>query len=198
MYLAIATILVCGLSVAWIAGSVDHKNASKILVWDSNDSGIFSHFFQLKYVNSVAKSVGRSLTVATFSTAHNNGTTISLCNVFDLPHISCQQPNTRNKNCFSKFNKAFQSSTKNTICFRGLLWGNSGVVPARQRLNVMVMKPFLNFQNPYKKKYDIVHEMVMDLMQQHIKAVLAEQELRNRYTVVHWRRGDQVHSLPHI
>ena len=41
-------------------------------VWESNESGIFSHLFQLKFVRNVAAALNRSLSIASFSTSHNS------------------------------------------------------------------------------------------------------------------------------
>jgi len=82
--------------------------------------------------------------------------------------------------CYNFLNSHFDS-TEALVCFKGLFWGKTGVVPDKYRLAIIDLEPRLDFAPRHKQRLGVVQKELERLAGNN-----------NSYTVVHWRRGDQL------
>lgn len=164
-----------------------NSSEGKQLLWLSNQSGLFSQFLQLRQMVRHAARFNRQLVVANFSSTHFNHS-LSLCDVFVLPKsITCnytRPDNSTVSSCLTSLSTVGSrvlKSNRSFVCFKGYLWGKKGHIPPNKRLQLMISPPRLSFQQKYQLSY-----------QTRIFPVLPNSN--GLYTVVHWRRGDQLTS----
>ena len=163
----------------------------KTLLWVSNPSGLFSQFLQLREMLRLSAQYRRQLIVANFTSSHFVGS-LSLCHVFNLSSVaSCYMGPLKNatasqcRNSLSAHSQEFKARTSNktAVCLnKGLLFGSKGKISDPKRLQLMNSPPKLSFLAHFTQTYNT-------LIRPRIPVDPAGQ-----YTVVHWRRGDQLQT----
>src|SRR5688500_874351 len=56
----------------------------KTLIWQSNNAGLFSHFFQTKYMYALAANLSRTLTIALYTDSTHAKDSVVLCDIFNF------------------------------------------------------------------------------------------------------------------
>ncbi len=127
---------------------------TKNLIWNSNDAGLFSHFFQTKYMNQVAKSLNRTLIIVPYhDTVHaKNISHVNLCDIFDFSKEQITCPQNRSDimpllkmRCSKLFSSLEHQTTMKNVCFNGKIFGTSGIVSLEDRLAINNVTPRLKF-----------------------------------------------------
>ena len=151
-----------------ISSKVSVFNNKRNLYWVSNNAGLFSHFFQIKYLYATAIKWHRNLVIIPYKTIHltdlkknNKSIAINLCDIFVLnddskssQSISCKKSlKISAMKCYPKFRSLQRFSHLKDVCFSGRVWGKSGVIPLHQKLEIMNLHPKLNFQIKYINKF---------------------------------------------
>jgi hypothetical protein len=160
------------------------------VLWVSNPSGIFSQFLQLRQMlrNAERHKLGR-VVLSNFTSTHFN-TSHSLCDMFDLARsVSCNISAVTNvtlSTCLKTMiglgsKRAKLNST--SMCFRGQVFGSKGTISKTKRLQLMTWRPKLAFAPRY-----------VSLYRKRLQPLLISRGGGNNFTVVHWRRGDQLSS----
>ena len=161
-----------------------HNNT---LLWIPNKSGLFSQFFQLRQMVRHAHRYNRRLVVANFTSSHF-ADALSLCNIFDLPAaITCDkmrlnpERNRTLSTCHTSFSARVFRGNASSLCYKGYLFGKKGLVTEHKRLLLITGEPKVRLRPKYALLYS-----------QHVEPRLAALAQQGPYTVVHWRRGDQL------
>ena len=164
-------------------------NDNKTLLWVTNRSGLFSQFFQLRQMVRYAHRFKRHLVIGNFTSLHFRETT-NLCDVFDLPStigcdkesLSAEDGNRTLASCLTSFSaKAFRTNNMTKLCFKGYLFGSRGLVSDQKRVHLVEGHPKIRFRERYLQLFD-----------EHVQPRLNALTRGAPYTVVHWRRGDQL------
>lgn len=158
---------------------VENHLLSSKLYWVSNTAGLFSQIVQLSIMFDFAKTIDKTLVAVPATSAHYRGQTINMCSILLLPEgIECKRlpPNI---NCTANFqNKTIWREQKD-LCYRGSI----------------------NFSSQHKTRYLVVRAVdklfpiqFRDINQNILDKVKTSLGVTNGkpYTVVHWRRGDQL------
>lgn len=163
----------------------------KELTWETpTHSGLFSQFMQLKMMYAIAKRFERNLNVVESISIHLGDQILNMCEVFELPDdISCQSKELNDK-----------------------LMNQLGINYVQQNLTTSVLKSeqvnvFYSDRVPLKGAKD-THDAVVRAtniplhLNFHTKYSLLVSKFKSAlgidgvlpFTVVHWRRGDQLES----
>ena len=163
------------------------------VLWISNPSGVFSQFLQLRQMlrNAERHKLGR-VVLSNFTSTHFN-TSHSLCDMFDLARsVVCNISAVTNvtlstclKTMIGLGSKRAKAAKLNStsMCFRGQVFGSKGTISKTKRLQLMAWRPKLAFAPRY-----------VSLYRKRLQPLLISRGGGKNYTVVHWRRGDQLSS----
>lgn len=165
-------------------------DSKKSLIWKPNDAGLYSHFFQTKYMAGIASRYDRTLSIAPYSdsTHAKDKGSIVLCDIFDFEgsSVSCLRSHNSTKGtmCYKYFDflATPASARSRSLCFDGRVFGRSGIVPNATRLAAMNVGPKLLFAKKYVSWYESIRS----------RFIKSLPNKNNQYIVVHWRRGDQL------
>jgi len=147
-------------------------------------------------MSAIASNWNRDLVVVPYKSIHadkEDRKAVNLCSILnftsgsELP-ISCGAL-LRNytKNCFVRFQALNRFDKIPNFCYSGKVWGKSGVVPLRQKLEVMMLSPRLVFTNTYRELFaNVVRQLlsVEDSKSKNGSVILSRMPT---YCVVHWR-----------
>ncbi|KAJ1432818.1 hypothetical protein B484DRAFT_429721 [Ochromonadaceae sp. CCMP2298] len=180
------------------------------VVWYPGTEGLFSQFLQLRVMNHVRRELGfRDLNVISFYTNHLDRTSISLCDVFRLPtSIRCSPAVPRNNTVCGHHSNVIryaynaqnyhsrQQIMRNhiylgeSVCFHGALpfIGGGTRRDALLRANSF-SEPKFEFHKKYRTAFQEFRRNLF--LHAGINASAGVDGAVN-YTVVHWRRGDQL------
>jgi hypothetical protein len=154
------------------------------LYWRANTAGLISQFLQFKVVYQNTQSHHKQLVVVPSKSEHYPGVSITLCEIFVLPEpISCSAvPDT--VPCQKDFYLALTNSKANT-CYNGRVF--FGTVPKGSGPEFMLRAVDL----PVSMTFAPVHQQRFQAFR---AAAGIDKTSANSvlYTVVHWRRGDQL------
>lgn len=170
------------------------------LYWVSNSAGLFSHFFQLKYLLAIATKLNRKLILVPYNSVHKvvdnhsgKNKIINFCKIFNFSHInngnggekvSCAPiPRNESKNCFLRVRALFRFNDREVICFGGKVWGATGVVPLKEKSRVMNLPPRLIFADQYQTMY----ESILTELLEEGKGTVNIEEKMPPFCVIHWR-----------
>ena len=178
---------------------VGNPKKLKFLLWFSNNDGIFSQFLQMKIMHYVAQNLHkRTLLVAPIKSMHMPNRTIILCDIFKLPStIQCL--NNEEIFIWNFYNKDMKCLTdiKVNIMLRSIGYGKS-----IEKVDVVCYKGLVTFLGASTRRDAVlnavdfpipnlvIHKRYMENLSQYKKYL----GLNNNYTVIHWRRGDQLSS----
>lgn len=155
------------------------------LFWVPNSAGLFSHFLQLKIMYFKAEEHQRELVVVPTTSPHYGNRTIDMCSIFLFAGntVSCQ-PLPSRMTCQKDFTHIVASNATSDVCYDGSIAFGT---PAKGRQFVLkaVDLPFLLQFNP---KHILLASQFKVALRQSTEAY----GNRFSYTVVHWRRGDQL------
>lgn len=174
-----------------------NQKKAKYLLWFSNNDGIFSQFLQMKIMHHVAQNIHkRTLLIAPIKSVHMPNKTIILCDLFQLPiTIQCLNNdemynwnhNYNDNKCLNdlKVNIMLRASTYSksiekmeVVCYKGLVTFLGAATRRNAVLNAVdFASPNLILSKIYKENF-LMYKKNLDL--------------NNNYTVIHWRRGDQL------
>jgi hypothetical protein len=155
---------------------------SPVLVWKSNNAGLFSHFFQAKYMNSIAASLNRSLHILPFLDSFHtskNRERVNLCDVIYMDNITCGRH--RAGKCVHTWKEVETLAGEVDVCFGGFVFGTNGVVPLKYKIEVLDYPPQLKFKEKYVNYFTQVKANIFGV-----------HGAMPFYITVHWRRGDQL------
>ena len=180
------------------------------LIWIPNREGLFSHFLQLRILKQITTELNYTkLVITSLTTIHFNNTEINLCNIFNLPDsIECRRDVHVNNTLCARYSKAIrrayylnhypfrhlllQSKVSKELspCYKFSLPFMGGETRRDAFLRaVSFHHPALLFQPEF---YTIFHKFRANMFQA-MNIFNTNTSVRN-YTVVHWRRGDQLTS----
>ena len=175
----IRVIITCFLCIWYVDG------ASK-LYWIGNTAGIFSQFLQFKVMYHNAKKHNKQLVISPFRSNHYNNTPVNLCEYFSLPSdVSCEERSSDLK-CSTDIQNVLSKKQIDT-CYDGRIF--YGTVPKGSGIAFMLG----TVEIPFPLKFNETHY-------EHYKTFRAalgiddSQVRKETYTVVHWRRGDQLNG----
>ena len=179
--------------------NTNQKGRTKYLLWFSNNDGIFSQFLQMKIMHYAAQNLNkRTLIIAPIKSYHLPNKTVILCDLFQLPStIQCfNNEEMHNWNNYYKDSR-FLNDIKLTIMLRSPNYGN--ILEKDELVCFKGLVPFLgsltrrdaalkavDFANPPL----ILHKKYRD----QFLIFKSNMGLNDNYTVIHWRRGDQLSS----
>jgi hypothetical protein len=148
-------------------------------------------------MSAIARNWNRSLVVVPYKSVHTSSEiadnkSINLCKIFyftagdsSLTSISCDTPpKNSSKHCFLRFQTLSRFDQISNYCYAGKVWGKSGIVPLRQKLEVMNLSPRLVFTNRYRQLFASV---VLQLLSVGGKNVSFPFTRLPSHCVVHWR-----------
>lgn len=154
-------------------------------IWFSNKAGIFSQFIQLKIMHYLMEKSRRILTIAPSYSPHYGDIPINLCEIFVLPsYINCPraiklEPEMQ---CITHTISLDQiASDKTKICYQGPLPRLGARTPREAILRGVDVPLPLIFQSNHTI-----------LLEQFKRAIGIHETGNSPFTVVHWRRGDQL------
>ena len=208
-----------GVVVVASSPSPSSSAENRTLVWRPKNTGVFSQFFQLKYLNKVAREYSRKLIIEAFvSPVHfGKNAIISMCSIFALSssNISCIVSNNitdkstealggrKSKitkgplkkkvslSCSNQLRKQFLTLNSSEVCFNGVLFGSTGLVPLRHRMSIVALdSPILQFTSMFMDLYSRL--LYPELLRLARKISTSARARDGEWTVVHWRRGDQL------
>jgi hypothetical protein len=177
----------------------NQKSKVKYLLWFSNNDGIFSQFLQMKIMHYVAQNLHkRTLIIAPIRSYHLPNKTVILCDLFQLPStIQCfNNEEMYNWNYYYKDfrcltdikvtiilrsqNYGMNLEKDELVCFKGLIpfLGTSTRRDAVLKAVDFASPPLVLHKN-YREQFLIFKRNM---------------GLNSNYTVIHWRRGDQLSS----
>lgn len=153
------------------------STSDKRLLWIPNNEGLVSQFVQLKVVQHFAHVSKRKLVSASFSTPHLPHKRLMMCDVFELPDVTCDE---QLKCQGGKYQ--FLDSDKADLCIAGSVPAMGGDTRRDTLLHgIKLAQPTFTFQKQ--------HDHAVDLFRINLGITKG-----TSYTVVHWRRGDQLMS----
>lgn len=162
----------------YTGGTAGFNTSAREVIWRSNEAGFYSHFFQMKYMYHVAQLYNRSLVVESFKCVHfppHEGD-INFCQIFELPNVRCITRGTSRVPCMASYDEVFHADHP-TVCLSMKEFNNPNVV--KEKVAIASSLPRLQVKSSYIKVFERLKA----------KAGLKSKE---EYTVVHWRRGDQL------
>ena len=171
-----------GSSTATTGGDGVRGGGDREFIWFSNKAGIFSQYVQLKIMHYLMEKSKRVLTIAPSYSPHYGDLPIILCDIFVLPgYIRCPVVVTlpEDLQCITHTISLDQiASDKNKLCYQGPLPRLGAKTPREAIIRGVDIPLPLRFQANYTRLADAFK--------------LAIGLASDRYTVVHWRRGDQL------
>lgn len=182
------------LLILLVCCSFEHKISANVapersLLWYGDKDGLMSHFLQLKIYSYLSKTYGRTLYVSPIFSAHYGNKPVQICDVFDvqesldsrLGSVKCSKSITAKSGCLEKLTPALLSSPVLQICYKGPLPNIFGAANRKES----VLRAMNLTQVPLR-----VNQKYTPL----IGAIKAAIGATKKYTVVHWRRGDQLQT----
>lgn len=169
-----------------------HGNTSRAFLWITNRAGIFSQLLQIKIILSIAASSNRTALVTPILTEHFNNTRINVCDVFilpTLPYLKCVDEvyvhDYKNLHCMNGVNASTLLSDDYLVCVKGPLPLLGKFRNAREAVvSAANLPPALKLSHRFDKLIEQVKHQMNIGPDRNDKA----------YTVVHWRRGDQLNT----
>jgi hypothetical protein len=196
---------------------------NRSLYWIPNNSGVFSHYLQLKVILATPSFQRMNIIIApTLSKSHYGDDYIDMCSIFQLPsHIKCS-PVPHGMQCYDKLPRNWSANMDHPLdlhhyhpphshqhhyheclCYKGSITFDRSDVTARDIVLRAVDSDVLSLS---------FSDRSMQLMHRFRSTLLKLGHSRNRYgngsnvtvnssrsdddlyTVVHWRRGDQLNT----
>ena len=170
----------------------NNANSSRGFLWITNKAGIFSQLLQIKIILSIAASSNRTALITPILTEHFNNTKINVCDVFvlpSMPYMKCvdeiQVRDYKLLNCMNGVNASTLLSDDYLVCVKGPLPLLGKYRNAREAVvSAANLPPALKLSHRFDHLIEIVkNKLNIGFMKQYTS-----------YTVVHWRRGDQLHT----
>lgn len=161
------------------------------LFWQPNNAGLFSQFLQLKLMVEQATQLGLELVVLPTASPHYGAAKIQMCEIFVLPReVTCTAP-PPNLRCEKNFRKALNVTSPEGACYSGTISFNSHIRVRSSILRAVDLPLELQFTAMYR----LLMDKIFDALQRKACALSpasCEKEKLTSFTVVHWRRGDQL------
>ena len=157
---------------------------SENLYWVPNTAGLFSHFLQLKIMYSRYSEYAKHLVVVPTKSHHYGDRFIDMCGIFRLPKVvSCGLlPNTLH--CTdSVLNLMENASAKGSVCYDGKITFGSELKGRHFVLRAVDISMSLLFSKNYTRLARYFQTALESL---------SNITRGGNFTVVHWRRGDQL------
>jgi hypothetical protein len=154
------------------------KNVAPVdLVWRSNEAGIYSHFFELKYLLPFTYHYGKKVWIEPIKSNHYGMESFRICDYLDVPGLNCLLYLSKRK-CTHLFQQELPKIRANdtNICIHENIYNRSDL--GKMRYAIYLQGPRLIFQPKFQAGF-------LELL-----SLAALQ--REDYLVVHWRRGDQL------
>ena len=186
------TFLVLLIALLWMRSAPANLEGRRTLSFLPIDAGLFSLFLQMKAAYALAKAVERDLVLVPRYISHYN-TVLNICEIFELPAaITCRALPPR-----SKCNKGQKKtvvlelrSIATNVCADGvdilLIAGLFSPVKAYYKRPKEATLRATTVNIPFRLKPAIQAQI------QRLKNDVLGGEEKGPYTVVHWRRGDQL------
>ena len=167
-----------------MGANVNSQNGEREFIWFSNKAGIFSQYVQLKIMHYLMEKSKRTLTIAPSYSPHYGDLPIILCDIFVLPaYIRCPTMIrlADDIQCITHTISLDQiASDKNKLCYQGPLPRLGAKTPREAIIRGVDIPLTMRFQANYSHLTD------------QFKRAIGLSDPDMRYTVVHWRRGDQL------
>ena len=168
------------------SGGSSSGDPHREFIWFGNKAGIFSQFIQLKIMHFLMQKSRRVLTIAPSYSPHYGDTPIILCDIFVLPdYIRCPtvvklDPDMQ---CITHSISLDQIlSDKNKICYQGPL-PRLGAKSPREAI-------IRGVDIPLPLRFHSNHTATLQRFKEALGVAVTQAAAP--YTVVHWRRGDQL------
>lgn len=172
----------------------------KFLIWFSNNDGIFSQFLQMKIMHYVAQNINkRTLLIAPIRSLHMPNQTIILCDLFQLP-ITIQCFNNDDIYNWNYYNKDIKCLTdiKVNIMLKSNSYSNN-----IEKHDIVCYRGLVPFLGTLTRRDAVLNAVDFAIPNLILNKIYRESFLtfkknlgfnNNNYTVIHWRRGDQLSS----
>jgi len=187
------------LLLAWVCCTFCFKDTP--LTWRPSSEGTFSQFLQMRVMLFVTKDLNRSaLHVLSTPNKHLKNTTVSLCDIFVLPErVSCASPSPQDiepngtTHC-----RAFSIKLRHAYFHSHYDQSRTLIVNNMTHACFNMVSPFLGGQtrrDAFLRATSFVPPLrftkpMADHFRNYKRHLLGD--ATKQYTVVHWRRGDQL------
>lgn len=161
-----------------------------------NNAGLYSHFFQVKYMYHLASMWNRDLVILPYESIHTKDVkSINLCEIFEwqLLKIQCEsssktkrievinyvsvEVNAPSNNPFKKCLRSLRPGKNyrkvQHLCFKGLVWGPSTVIQQQDKMEIMQYEPRLVFQETYQDLFNRISTTYTSFIQTKLDLELA-------------------------
>lgn len=170
--------------------SVKSEHVPK-LYWSPNNAGLFSQYLQLKLLIHHSAPLGRVLVVVPTTSPHYQNKEIKICEIFVVPsNVSCSSLPSKVR-CTKNFEQLVGEPLLDDVCYSGTVAFSSG---ARVR-SLIIKSVDIPLQVPFQftAAYEAVSILLFNnLLRTSCTNVVHCKTLGKPFTVVHWRRGDQL------
>ena len=170
------------------------------ITWIPNTEGLFSQFLQLHIMMYIKDDLNlTTVVVPALNTTHAEDLNVNMCKVFQLPgFVRCKSvQRVKDSKCREnsvtlrryyyhnneRRNGAVEVQNLPEICYSMISPFLGGQTRRDAFLRVVSLIPRIEFQSQYRNKF-----------QDYKRHLLKFNGALNQYTVVHWRRGDQLLS----
>jgi len=180
--------------------SSSNQKKVKYLLWFSNNDGIFSQFLQMKIMHYVAQNIHkRTLLIAPIRSLHMPNQTIILCDLFQLP-ITVQCFNNNDMYNWNYYNKDIKCLTdiKVNIMLKSNSYSNN-----IEKYDIVCYRGLVPFLGTLTRRDAVLNAVDFAIPNLVLNKIYRETFITfkknlgfdsNNYTVIHWRRGDQLSS----
>jgi len=172
------------------------------MTWIPNTEGLFSQFLQMHIMMYIKDDLNlKAIMVPTFNTTHTEDVNVNICKVFQLPvFVQCESVQRVNgskcrENSITLRRHYYHNKVQrdDTLVLKNLHWSH---------LCYNMVSPFLGGQtrrDALLRVVSFIPEVEFQLKQQskfqaYKRHLLNSNDTSIQYTVVHWRRGDQLLS----
>lgn len=147
-------------------------------------------------MSAIASNWNRDLVIVPYKSIHadkEERKAVNLCSILNFTSggehpISCSAlMRNSTKNCFIRFQALNRFDKMPNLCYSGKVWGKSGIVPLRQKLEVMMLSPRLEFTNTYRRLFASVVQQLLSVEGSESKNSSVILSRMPTYCVVHWR-----------
>lgn len=179
--------------VLFIGATLETKESEHVpkLFWSPNNAGLFSQYLQMKLLIHHAAALRRKLILLATTSPHYQDSKIVMCDIFMLPqNVSCGNLPDKMR-CTKNFDVIVGAGVSDDVCYSGSVAFNSGVRVRSliiKSVDILLPVPF-QFTAMYEKTSTTLYNA---LLKATCSSTMQCRMLGNVFTVVHWRRGDQL------
>ncbi len=160
----------------------NNNDQNRYFYWVSNNNGMYSQYLQAKLILYVAEKLNRTLVLVPFESSHYKGVPVDLCTFCSIPSNIICKPVPKNVKCVDEFPANIMKSKAKSLCYTGQITLDSGK-NSRQFVTEAIEEVT---DLPFK-----INPILLTHYNE-FKTALGIMDKNTKFTVVHWRRGDQL------